>query len=224
MYGKVKLTKRQIKEDKFTGFMLNLKHQFMESWQYFVIGLIIVILLITAVFYYKSNQEAKDIETGDQYSRALLDYRNGEKQMAILGLSTLIESAGNSKLADQATFLLGKINLESRNYTEATRYFEIYLNKFKNNKVNRAASKAGIGTAQENQGQYAEAAIMFKEAFVEDTIGPLASDYQVSALRNYLYASDFENAKLQFGVIKRLYEGTTLYSRAARIYFEYVNK
>lgn len=223
MYGKVKLTKRQIKEDKFTAFMLNAKHQFMENWQYYIIGLIIVILLITAVVYYIDNQKAQEFELSKKYVSAIQDYRGGESQMAILGLTQIVDENPGSKIAEQSLYLLGKFNLELRNYSEAERYFNMFLDKYPNNSNYTAASKAGIATGFENQGQFNEAAVAFGDAYDLAPDGPMTGDYQYAAMRNYLLAGDFDNALVHLNMIKELFSGTDFENRATRLYKENQN-
>lgn len=223
MYGKVKLTKRQIKEDKFTAFMLKAKHQFLENWQFYIIGLIIVILLVTAVVYYIDNKKALEIEISEKYVSAISDYRGGETQMAILSLTQIVEENPGSLFAEQAMFLLGKLNLESKNYNEANRYFEMFLDKYPDNSQYCAASKAGIATSLENQGQYSEAAAEFSAAYDLDPNGPMNGDYQYAAMRNYLLAGDSENALVHLNKIKELFSGTDFVNRATRFYIENQN-
>ena len=223
MYGKVKLTKRQIKEDKFTTFMLNAKHQFLENWQYYIMGIAIVVLVIVAVVYYVNSQTAKQQEASDRFSRALLDYRSGSTEVALLGLNEILTDYPGGEVADQATFLLAKINFENQNYPEATRYFEMYANQFKGNKLRRASAYGGVAACYENQGDFLEAARRFVVAIDEYPDGPLAADHRLSAMRNFLKGGDVETARAQFETIKDKYENTALEDRAVRLFNEYSN-
>jgi len=223
MYGKVKLTKRQIKEDKFTTFMLNAKHQFMENWQYYIMGVAIVILVIVAVVYYANSQAAKQQEASERFSRALLDYRNGSAEVALLGLNEILTEYPDGEVADQTTFLLAKINFEDQNYPEAMRYFEMYTNKFKSNDLRRASAYGGVAACYENQGDFLEAARRFVVAINEYPDGPLAADYSLSAMRDFLKGGDIESARAQFETIKEKYENTALEDRAVRLFNEYAN-
>jgi TolA-binding protein len=220
MYNKVKLTKRQIKEDKFTTFMLTTKEYVQQNWQFFAIGLVVLVLIITGFSYYVSSQSNRTQEAAVRFARALLDYRNGNAQVAILSFSQILDNYGSDDVAEQSTFLLGKLNFESRNYPEAIRYFNLYLSRFKDNNMNRAASLAGIAASNENQGQYAVAAQKYAEAFDEYPDGPLSGDYQYSTMRCFLEAGDLVKAKEHFDRIKELYPGTNLVNRATRMYAE----
>lgn len=216
MYEKVKLTKRQIKEDKFTAFMLNTRSWFIDNWQLAVIGVAAVILVAVAGFYYSQSQAAKAEEAATRFSRALLDYRNGNNQVAIMGFSQIVDDYSSDQAAEQATFLLGKLNYKIRNYEEATRYFEAYLVKYRENRLSRAAALAGIASCHEEQAAYAEAAQRFQQAFDEYPEGPLGGDYLSGALRNNLKTGALEEAAANLDTIKVRYEGSDLVNRSIR--------
>ena len=220
MYDKVKLTKRQIKEDKFTAVMLNARTWFTDNWQLAVIGVAAVILVTVAGVYYSQSQAAKSEEAATRFARALMDYRNGNNQVAIMGFSQIVDEFSSEQAAEQATFLLGKLNHKIRNYEEAIRYFDMYLSKYRENKLSRAAAYAGIASCLEEQVAFAEAANKFQQAFDEYPDGPLGGDYLSGALRNYLKTDDLTKAAASLDTIKARFEGSELVNRAIRSFVE----
>lgn len=220
MYGRTKLTKRQIKEDKFTVFMLKAKNQVLDNWQYLVVGLVVVILAVTGTVYYFNSRQAQKQEAASRFARALMDYRSGNNQVAIMGLNQVVEEYGGDEVTEYAVFLLGNINYEIRNYPEAIRYFELYLLKYRQSRFNRAASLAGIASSLENQGQYREAAEKFVAAYNEYPNGPMIGDYQVSAMRNFLEVGEVDQAKTYLELITNEFDDTDLADRAVRLFSE----
>jgi len=220
MYGRTKLTKRQIKEDKFTIFMLKAKNQVLDNWQYLVVGLVVVILAVTGTVYYLNSRQAQKQEAASRFARALMDYRAGNNQVAIMGLNQVVEEYGGDEVTEYAVFLLGNINYEIRNYPEAIRYFELYLLKYRQSRFNRAASLAGIASSLENQGQYREAAEKFVAAYNEYPNGPMIGDYQVSAMRNFLEVGEVDQAKTYLELITNEFDDTDLADRAVRLFSE----
>lgn len=220
MYGKTKLTKRQMKEDKFTVFMLNAKNQVLDNWQYLVVGLVVVILAVTGTVYYFNSRQAQKQEAASKFARALMDYRAGNNQVAIMGLNQVVEEYGGDEVAEQAILLLGNINYEIRNYPEAIRYFELYLSKYRKSRFNRAAALAGIASNLENQGQYREAAEKFVAAYNEYPNGPMIGDYQMSAMRNFLEGGEVDQAKTYLELITNEFDDTDLADRAVRLFSE----
>ncbi len=220
MYGKVKLSKKQIKEDKFTTFMLTAKQQFTDAWQYYAIGFVVVILIVSAVVFFQDMQESQAKEAADVYAQGVVEYRQTNYQNALLTLERVINEFGGTEPALMATYMMGKTNLMTRNYPEAQRYFEMYISKKSSDKLRTAASYAGIATGLENQGKYAEAGAQFVAATKVDENGPLVGDYHFSAMRNFLAAADFAAAQIEYDYILENYATTNIETRAKLLFAE----
>ncbi len=216
MHQKVKITKRQLKEDKFTTFMLQSKDRLQESWQFFVIGAVVVILAVVAVVYYFQSKTKAADEAGSKFAQALMDYRAGNNQVAVLSFAQLVEDYGDQPVAEYATYLLGNANYRQRNYAEATRYYEAYLKQYKGDSLVRAGAQAGLAACMEDQALYKEAAQKYEQAIAEYPDGPQIGDYHLGAMRCYLAAGDKEKAREHMDVIQESYAGTTLLDRANR--------
>lgn len=215
----MKLTKRQVKEDRFTTFMLTSKERFQESWQFYVVGIVVVLLVVSAVAYYFNSRAARTAEAADKFARALLDYQNGDDQIAILGFNQILDEYGTTPSAGNATYLLGQINLGNRNYDEAVRYLEMYLTKY-DDPLNRGAALAGIATAEEDRGNYAAAAAAFVSASEEYPGGPLQADYELGALRNFLQLGEVDSAEARLNILKEYHAGTPYTQKAIRLFSE----
>ncbi len=218
--GKVKLSKRQIKEDKFTTFVLSTKQQVQDNWQFLAIGAVIVVLLIVAVVYYMDSKTSSVNESALDYAKAIGEYRSDNKLVASNMLQQIISDNKNEQITEKSTFMLGKIYYDMRNYTEAIRFWEQYVAQYKTNILDVSAAYAGIASSYENQGQYAQGAEFFQKAINAYTDGPLEGDYYTGSMRNYLLAGDKENAKLQLDMMEEKFDETDLYIRAARYYGE----
>jgi len=218
MYGKVKLSKRQIKEDKFTTAMLRAKSQFMDNWQFYAIGALVVVLVCVAVVYFVQSQQTAKTEAAAMYARGAMEARQGNTQVAILSLTEIVDEHGGTAAAKQATFLLGKVSFESRNYPEAIRYFQLYLDKYTDDQLNRAAAQAGLAACHENQGEYLPAASGYESAISEWVDGPMVALYHQSALRNFLQAGDVEAARAHLTALESDFAGSEVLA-AARLLF-----
>lgn len=220
MYGKVKLTKKQIKEDKFTGFMLSAKQQFTDSWQYYLIGFVVIVLIVSAFVFYQDMQEAQTNEASNVYAQGVVEFRQTTYQNALLSFQRVLDEYSGTESEQFATYMLGKTNLQLRNYSESVRFFEMYISKYSDDKLKAAASYAGIATANENQGQFAEAAAKFVSACDVDSKGPLVGDYSFSAMRNYLEVGDVASAETQYNFINENFANSNLSARATLLFAE----
>jgi len=220
MRGKVKLTRRQIKEDKFATFMLTAKDRFEQNWQYYVIGAVAIILAVVAVAYYFNSSQSAREEAGRKYAEALASSGAGNAQVAILTLTQIVEQDADAASTRQAVFMLGRLNLDSRNYPEATRFFEQYSSKYREDKLMYAAAQAGLGACAENQGQFADAAAKYEQAAEAYPGGPSEGDYLASSMRAYLLAGDTEKARSRLLTIREKFKTAELAQRAERLFAE----
>lgn len=220
MYNKVKLTKRQIKEDKFTTFMLTSKEYATDNWQFIAIGLAILILIVSSIVYYTNSVQEQSLEASSRFARATSEYRSGNIQVAKLSFTQILDDFGTSDLAGKATFMLGKLNLESKSYAEAITYFEAFLTKYKEDKLRRTSSLAGLATVYENQGQFQQAAEKFVAAYDEFPESPLNGDYLKRAMVNFLQTGSNEQAKEILDRIEEKFPGTDLLIKAQIAYSE----
>ena len=219
MQSKVKLSKRQIKEDKFTTFMLTSKQQLSDNWQFLVIGIVIVALVIFGIAYYFNSQGDWQAEGSEAFARAVMQYRNGDLQVALSSFEQILEDYGSHEVAEPAAFLLGRTYFQMNNWSEAIAAWENYLAKYKKNPMNRAAALAGIGAVNENQGTYATAAQKYIEAVEEFPEGPLVAEYRYGGMRAYLADGQEDQAREQLELIEEAApENSEIYRRAARYF------
>lgn len=220
MQSKVKLSKRQIKEDKFTTFMLTSKQQMTENWQFFVIGGVVVLLAIVGIAYFISNSSSAKDEAGELFARGMTEYRSGNRQVSVTTFQQILDDHGGNQVAQKSTFMLGQVNFELRNFSEAQRYWNMYLDKYGDNKLDRAASLAGIAASFEEQSDFTQGAAKFLEAIAEFPEGPMTGYYHAGAMRNYLALNQPDKAREQLDLIKEKYPDTDMYMRAARYFGE----
>lgn len=213
MHSKVKLSKREIKEDKLTTFVMTAKDQFADSWQYIVIGAVVVILIVAGTVFFFSNRASQQVEGTEKLSKALVDYHNNNTQVALLSFGQ-IASDYSGEVADEATFMLGKANFETQNYAEARKQFENYLGRSTGDKLKRAAAIAGLAGCLEGEAKYTEAAAKFLEASKEFPGGPQDEDFQINAVRAFIEGGDFEKAKAQLAELKQQFKGSGKVYRA----------
>lgn len=220
MYGKVRLTKRQIKEDKFTTFMLTWKSVAEDNWQFLVIGVAALVLLVVGGVYFANYRTERVDQAAQKFARTMLDYRNGNNQIAILGFTQILDEYGDDDVASRATFLLGNLHLSGRNYDEAIRYFDLFLDSYDNDLFTRAAAMAGKAAALENQGLHVQAALAFSAAYDEYPEGPLVGDYLTGSMRNFLEAGDNAAAEAKLKVIIDKFGKSDLAKNSARLFAE----
>lgn len=221
MHSRVKLSKRQIKEDKFTTFMLTSRAKVMENWQYYALGLAAVIVVIVAIVYFANAQQAKAQQAAAQFAQATNEYRAGNNQVAMMSFQQIVENYSGTDEANRARFLLGRVNYEMNNYDEAIARWQEYLSKEGRDLLSRSAAYAGIASANENKGNYSAAVENFELAIQEYPDGPLVGDYHLGIMRNQLLLEDYDAAREQLDVIVNRWEETQLAQRAQLLFAQH---
>lgn len=213
MGTKVKITKRQIKEDKFTTFMLQTRDRFMEYWQIITIVTVIIVLAIAGVMYFSSMRASKKIEAANRLNAAILEARRQNYQVAILELGTVADEY-SGHIAGQAVFSLANAHYESKNYDEAIANFQKYIDKYHFDRLTTASAIAGIASSLENKQEFLAAGDKYYEATQSYVESPLAPDHYLGAVRCYVMAGNRDKVETMLREIEEKFPNTE-YSRTA---------
>ncbi len=221
MAEKVKLTRRQIKEDKFTAFMLQSRDRVIDHWQYVAIGVVGILLIIAVIVYLVNQNQTVATEAQDAYSQAYQEFQIGNNQMAVLALNQVVEEYGDQPVAGKAAFLLGRLNLQQRNFPESERFFEMYIDRYGDEPLNVAAAHAGIAAVLESRAEFIPSGNKYEQAARVYADGPLAATYLGNAVRVYLAADDTTAARIALVQLVEAHEGSPPLVDARRRAAEY---
>ncbi len=217
MAKKIKITKRDMKEDSFVTFMLQTKDFLLERWVYFIGGVALVVVVIVALSIMQSERGKNEKEAADVYSRAMSSYLQRNYQVAIIDFQSILDNYGSTSSAPAARFNLGNAYFGVKNYTEAITAFETYLRKYGDDKVFASSALAGIGASLAGNGDLRGAADKYREAAEKFPDFPLAGEYYLMAMKYYIKAGETESARVIFARLAKDYENTTYFVESQRI-------
>jgi TolA-binding protein len=201
MGTKIKITKQQIKEDKFTTFMFKTREWIEENWQVLSIVAAVVIIVIIGSVYYVNMQSKNRIDAADRMSKAVSELRQRNYQVAIVELNSIIDDYGG-KIAGQAVFNLGNAYYESQNYDEAIRNYQLYIDKYKGDPIITSSAMAGIAACYENQQEFEKAGEQFLKAAQYNYQSPGAPGYLQGAVRNFVNAGDKDRTEEVLDILR----------------------
>ena len=161
---KKKITKKDLKEDKFVKFTLQAKSYLDENSKqvfYMVSGILIVVILII-VFVYAHNENVE--EARGQLGIAQVEYSNLNYDRAVKRLEKLIENYSGTDEADQGMFLLANVLYQKEKYDEAKAYFEQFVDSYSGSKILLASGIAGLAACYEQEENFLEAAETYSKA------------------------------------------------------------
>ena len=194
MRTKVKITKKQIKQDKFTTFMLQAKDWILESWQQLAIGVVAAIVVVVGITYFVKMQSSKGEEGSALLTTAVTNLNRGNYQEAILELGNIADDYGG-RIGGLAQFYLANAYYESRNYDMAIESYQKFIDKCTVDDLTDASAIAGIGASLENKQEFLAAGDKYVEAIKAYPESPNAPDYYVGAVRNYVAGNDREKTE-----------------------------
>ncbi len=178
---KKKITKKDLKEDKFVKFSLQAKTYLDEnSKQVFTaVVSILAVILIIVVFVYVNNTKVEEARA--QLGIAQVEYSNINYEKAITRLQKLISEYSGTNEADQGLFLLANIYYQQEKYEDAKLNFEQFIDSYTGSNILLASGLAGLAACYEQEKNYSEAAEIYTAAAEK------APDFVEAD--NYLYLS-----------------------------------
>ncbi len=216
MRSKVKISKRQMKEDKFTTFMLLSRDRILDNWQAVAIVAAVIIIIIVAAVYYTNMQEKKELEASNRLSKAIAELQRQNYQVAIVDFLEIVDSYGG-RTAARAQFYLANAYFESRNYDKAITHFQRFIDKRHLDKMTTSSAIAGVAACLEGKREFAAAGEKYKEAVSYYPQSPSAPDYYLGAIRCFVAARDKVQADQLLEEMKKDFSETDFYRTASQL-------
>jgi len=207
MRTKVKLTKQQMKEDKFTTFMLQSRDWIQENWQLVAIVAAVIVLIVAGAVYYSNMKAGKSEEAAKRFAEAVGKYRQHNYQVAILDFNNIADEY-SGQIAASAVFYAANSYFESKNYDEAISHFQKYIDDYHYDDISTASAIAGIAACLEVKQDFTAAAEKFMEAVHSYPKTAGVPDYLLGAIRNYVNAGMADEANKVLAQLNADYDGT----------------
>jgi len=213
---KKKLSKKEIKQDKFVD-LLNNAEKYFEKYKNKILTYATVLLVVAAAVYFYINQKSESNEkAGLELSRmmslydqgAYLETIEGKQGSNIIGLKKIVEEYDGTENGETAKIYLANCYAYLGNYDEAIKYYEDYSGSIDYFKAASLAGQAGYYASQQN---YEKAADLYLEASKMSNVNSQNPDYLLNAGIFYLKAGNKEEAKILFDKIKEDYSTSLAY-------------
>lgn len=195
---KKKITKHDLKEDKFVKFTLQAKGYLDENYQTIMRAAIGLGIIIVIVVFYVFNTQETNREANSQLGIAEIEFANGNLAKASARLINLIDEYEGTDAADQGMFLLANIYYQQKKFEDARLYFDKFVSAYSGSNILLASGYAGLAGCFEVDGDFLEAAELYERA-AELAPEFIESDnyYYLSGLC-YKQANELDKAKSIF--------------------------
>jgi outer membrane protein assembly factor BamD (BamD/ComL family) len=190
-----RITKKEIKEDKFVTFTLKLSEWFQKHLNQVLIGAGGVILIVVIMFFVLSSKSNRERKAAEFLGKASLELQAGDLGAAVGDLQKVVNQYGSTKSAEKAAFLLASAYFYAKDYAQAQSSFEEYLQKYKKDPMHAASAQAGIADCQMQKGNFVLAGENFLKAVSLNPQSFLAPQYLLEAGDAYLKADQKDKTK-----------------------------
>lgn len=198
--------KKDIKEDKFVGTVLEAKNYIEENYKQ-VLGIVVtvfaVILIIMAYSYYQGRE---NIQASTLFGKAQVEYQNFNYTRAKEMLTELREKFPGTEQGQQGMLFLANLYFQEKNIGEAKNLYAEFIDSYGGSNILLASGYAGYAACLETESNYSEAADFYVKAkktapeFVE------AANYLYLAGMNYIEAGETDKATDVFETIVEDYK------------------
>ncbi len=201
-----KLTKKEIKEDKFVQFTMQAKNYIEDNARMVTIvsAVIIAAIVIFTGYSYFHKQDVEKAET--LFGEAQMEYQNLNNLKAKNLLHQLEDGYSGTEEAAKGLFLLANIYFNENKTEEAAKYYQEFIDSYSKSPVLVASGLAGYASCMERLGKWAEAAEYYKKAQEKAPNFVEAPDYLYLAALNYAQAGNKEAAKQALEYITTQYK------------------
>jgi tetratricopeptide (TPR) repeat protein len=205
-----KITKRDIKEDALVTAYFHVQKFFQKYSKHtnIIIGIAIVIGILSIIII-QSKRKA-ELSAAGQIGIAEQYYYATNYEMAKEELAKVINTYSGTKSAGRAVFLLANSYYETEDYSNAQKYYEIYVDDYSSNKFFLASSFAGIANCLDNQEEFKKAANLYERAGRVSAKSYKAPYYYRDAGRCYVLANDIEKGKEMYLTVLEKYPDSNI--------------
>lgn len=196
-----KLTKKEIKEDKFVEAAMKARAYAEDNYKQVSLitaGVFILFLLIIGYNYVHTQTSERSTTLLGQ---AQLEYQNMNYTKARALLDRLEAEYGGTDAADQGLLLLANLNYQQDKITEAADSYQAFTDNYSGSDILIASGYAGYAACQEKMTNNADAAQFYLKAQKADPNFVEASNYLYLAALNFITVNDFAAAKNALGKI-----------------------
>ncbi len=169
-----KLTKKQIKEDKFVTFYFQSQEFLRENSKtiLYSLGALVAAILIFTV--YSSKSQEKEDNAIVELTKAKIKFFASDYVGSVPILKNLADEFDGTQSAQDGKYYLASSYFQMKNYVDAERYFNEYLDGGADDIFGPSAI-AGVAACMEEQDNYDAAAKLYRDAankFSENFMAP----------------------------------------------------
>ncbi|MGD9486864.1 MAG: tol-pal system YbgF family protein [Calditrichaceae bacterium] len=192
---KKKLSKKEIKQDKFVKIALEAKSYVDENYKQ-VVGTTLAVFgvfVLIMIYVYVHNQNVEEATT--LLGKAQLEFQAMNYDLSKTFLNELTSEYSGTDAADQGRFLLANIYFEEDNIPYAKKMYKEFVDSYSKSSILLASGYAGYAACLQREKNYDEAAANYVKAQKQSPEFVEAAGYLFLAGKAYESAGKIDKAR-----------------------------
>jgi TolA-binding protein len=190
-----RITKRQIKEDKFVTFYFKAVDFLKENMNKVTIGLVAVLAIIVLIMLFRQSKKSAELNASVQLAKANSEIAHGQYQQSIDILLNMVNNYSGTSSASRGVYMLAHTYYQSGEYENAITYFKKYLDDYGKDPILTSAAYSGLGACFEQQDKLSEAAQSYEKGATKFAENFNAPQQLMDAARCYALENRIADAK-----------------------------
>jgi tetratricopeptide (TPR) repeat protein len=199
---KKKLTKHELKEDKFVKTTLQVKNYVDQNYRQVMTVVLSIFAAIVLLIVYRQLSGESEQEAQGQLGIAEIEYSNNNFDRARDRLHRLIDNYGDTREADQGRLILANIYYNQNDYENAERYFREFIDSYSGSDILMASGYAGLAACLELKKDFSTAADLYEKASKMAPDYPESDNYAFLAGLCYQKSNNDDEARRIFEDLK----------------------
>jgi len=194
--GKHRVSKQDLKEDKFQKFTEAAMSAYYKDRQRFWIGAGVAVAAIIGVILLLQNRgTGVNSQAQIAFTQAIGVYSTGDMAQSEQAFKQVIGQFGRDFVGIKSHFYLGNVYYNTGKFNEAKQEFSLFLSRVKKDPLLSPAAQLGIGNCEEQLGNNLKAAEAYEAVFKKYPKSPLAFEAMMAAGRTYRAAGALDKAE-----------------------------
>lgn len=198
---KKRITKQDLKEDKFVKTTLQVKSYIDENYRQVVTVVLGIFAVIVIFIVYGQLKKESAMEAQAELGIAQIEYSNNNLDKASERLLNLIEEYGSSEEGQQGMLMLANIYFVQNKYADSEKYFQEFVDSYSGSDILLSSGYAGLASCKEVDKDYSNAAELYEKAADAAPDYIEADNFRYLSGLCYKKAGNVENASRIFQAI-----------------------
>lgn len=205
-----RITKRQIKEDKFVTTYFKTIDFINKNSKNVTIGLVAIIAIIVLLVLMARSKQTAELNASEQLAKANAEISQNNLTQAVDILLNMVDNYSGTNSAENGVYLLAYTYFQKGDFEKAQSYFKKYVDKYRKNPILSSSAYSGLGASLEQQGKFLEAAEWYEKGAKKYPNHFNATQQFMDAARCFGLANQKDKAKACYETIIENYPKSNL--------------